>query len=253
LIPTNIYQIGRTLYAVSFTPKLKELKDRLKAHGIRDPLNYFGLYRDDTPWIAQYAPGASTPINYVPRNITITGPIVISSAPAAEQDAELVAWLTGASTVLINLGSTTLYDKSRATAMVGAIAQILEARSDLQVLWKYKMDRDTNATIEDYLGPVQQLIDNGRLRISNWLTVDPASLMENGLISVSVHHGGANCYWEAIGYVKISHVSIIAVAALVLLMLRDFLYAVVLINSQSGCTARCASFLGRPLQLCSIG
>lgn len=203
LIPANIYQILRTLHAIRLTPGLKELKDRLKAHGIRDPLNYYGLYGEDTPWITQYAHGASTPVNYVPRNVTVTGPIVISSTPAEEQDAELVAWLTGASTVLINLGSTTLYDKPRATAMVGAIAQILEARPDLHVLWKYMMDDATDATIEDYLGPVQRFIDNDRLRISRWLTVDPASLLESGLISASVHHGGANCYWETIGYVKI--------------------------------------------------
>jgi hypothetical protein len=34
--------------------------------------------------------------------------------------------------------------------------------------------------------------------MSKWLAVDPVSLLETGDVVVSVHHGGSNCYHEAI-------------------------------------------------------
>lgn len=185
-------------------PNLKEMRHSLEAYGIHKPLQFFSLYRNDTPWITQHVPEASMPLSYIPENVTITGPIVVSSVPAEEQDEELVLWLRKLPTVLINLGSSTQYDESRVISMVAAIAESLEARPDLQFIWKYRLSSNMNTTIDDYIRPVQEYIKNGRLRITRWLTVDPASLLESGLVTASVHHGGANCYWEAVGYVTLS-------------------------------------------------
>jgi len=58
---------------------------------------------------------------------------------------------------------------------------------------------------EDRHKAVAQLLSKeiaaGRIRIERWLTVEPAALVESGHIVCSVHHGGANSYFEAVRYV----------------------------------------------------
>lgn len=94
-------------------PELAAKKRALKAKGLHDPINFYGMYRDDIPWITQNTEGAAIPVDYVPKNVTCAGPIVLSSAPANEQDPELAAWLKGAPTILINLGSSTRVSRVR--------------------------------------------------------------------------------------------------------------------------------------------
>lgn len=67
--------------------------------------------------------------------------------------------------------------------------------SNAQVIWKFNKRRDYS---DDFLKPIQPYIDSGRVRISNWLEADPFSLLETGHIVASVHHGGSNCYHEAV-------------------------------------------------------
>jgi len=35
--------------------------------------------------------------------------------------------------------------------------------------------------------------------VEKWLGIDPAAMMETGNIVASVHHGGTNCFFEAVG------------------------------------------------------
>lgn len=126
--------------------------------------------------------------------MTSTGPIIFDAEPAVEQDPELVAWLSRAPTVLINLGSLFTYSEHHATTMAQAIEEVL-TKTNVQVLWK--MAKEEGAP-DNYTLPVQNIIDQGRLRIVEWLTVSPASILETGHVAASVHHGGANCYHEAI-------------------------------------------------------
>lgn len=164
----------------------------LKAHGIADAA---ALPRPvDRLWISQDMPGASIPLDVIPPNVTSAGPIVLDAAPAAEQDPELAAWLARAPTVLVNLGSLFTYSEQHATTMALAIEELV-ARTDVQVLWKMAKE-DTMPN--NYTLPVQRIVEQDRLRVSNWLTVSPASILETGHIVASVHHGGANCYHEAI-------------------------------------------------------
>jgi hypothetical protein len=130
----------------------------------------------------------------VPSNVVACGPIFRSSAPAADQDPELAAWLALAPTVLINLGSTVDYSLDSARELVGAIKTLLE-NSKLQVLWKFVKRGEYS---EDVFLEVSKEIKDGRLRVEKWLGIDPAAMMETGNIVVSVHHGGANCFFEAV-------------------------------------------------------
>lgn len=80
--------------------------------------------------------------------------------------------------------------------MVDAVADLLDqAEAKVQVLWKFNTRGDVPT---DLIERLQPHIDCGRLRLSKWLTVDPMSLLESGSIALSVHHGGSNCYHEAV-------------------------------------------------------
>ncbi|KAI8955602.1 hypothetical protein F4801DRAFT_272837 [Xylaria longipes] len=191
-IPENFYFTVRFIYGVLTRPGSKETKQYLEAHGIEDSVI---IPRPaDRPWISQNMPEASLPLDFVPPNVTSTGPIIFDSEPAVEQDPELVAWLSRAPTVLVNLGSLFTYPEHHATTMALAIEEVL-AKTDVQVLWK--MGKEEGVP-DNYTLPVKSIIDQGRLRVVDWLTVSPASILETGHIAVSVHHGGANCYHEAI-------------------------------------------------------
>ncbi|KAI1165789.1 hypothetical protein F5B18DRAFT_649468 [Nemania serpens] len=191
-IPENIYFTARFVWGIMNRPDPDGTRQYLKAHGIADAA---ALPRPvDRLWISQDMPGASIPLDVIPPNVTSAGPIVLDAAPAAEQDPELAAWLARAPTVLVNLGSLFTYSEQHATTMALAIEELV-ARTDVQVLWKMAKE-DTMPN--NYTLPVQRIVEQDRLRVSNWLTVSPASILETGHIVASVHHGGANCYHEAI-------------------------------------------------------
>lgn len=116
-------------------PAIKTKREFLIENGIKKPLDFFNLRRDDVPWITQTMPGASLPVEFVPKNVSSVGPITVSVAPIAEQDEELSIWLKQKPTVFINLGSSVKYNEERATIMVGAIKEVLDQQSDIQVLW----------------------------------------------------------------------------------------------------------------------
>ncbi|KAI0976908.1 hypothetical protein F4678DRAFT_128756 [Xylaria arbuscula] len=191
-VPENIYFTVRFIYGVLTRPDFNGTKSALKAHGIANSLA--AKRPDDRPWISQNMVEASIPLDVVPPNVTSAGPIIFDSEPAIGQDPELVAWLSKAPTVLVNLGSLFTYSEHHATTMALALEEVL-AKTDVQVLWKIAPAEDVP---EDFTLPAQKLIDQGRLRVTKWLTVSPASILDTGYIVASVHHGGANCYHEAI-------------------------------------------------------
>lgn len=195
LVPSNIYQAIRFIIGVLHSPDIKAKQDYLKEHGLKKPIDFFHIHRPDVPWITQTMPGASIPVDVTPQNVSAVGPIVISVAPIQEQDPELSAWLEQRPTVFINLGSSVRYNEFRAAVMVAAIKQVLDQDSRVQVLWKMTK---WGAYSDDFTLPVQEHIASGRLRLSGWLNADPPSILESGHVVAAVHHGGANCYHEAV-------------------------------------------------------
>lgn len=78
--------------------------------------------------------------------------------------------------------------------MAMAIADVL-SKSDVQVIWKVKKYTEFS---NDYISPLTTFIEADRLKVVEWLTVDPTSLLNSGDIVASVHHGGSNCYHESV-------------------------------------------------------
>lgn len=168
----------------------------LSENNVPDPINFYALHRDDTPWLTQTTENATIPVDVVPPNVTCTGPIVLSPVRVEDHDPELVVWMKQRRTVLINLGTAYVYSIAHTRAMIGAIQLVLE-QSDVQVLWKYKPSPNI-ASKFDWEKEVEGLIATGRVKISQWFTVDPPALLQSGLISLFVSHGGANGYHESI-------------------------------------------------------
>ena len=195
LIPANIYLTLRLAYSVTWTPELSRKKAFLKENGIANPLDFFSVYNKDLVWLTQSSLDADFPMSIIPSNVVACGPIFLSTAPAVDQDKELAAWLQNAPTVLINLGSSVNYDEKAAAEMARAIKELLET-SDVQVLWKFNKRREFP---DSFLAELQEFIAQRRLRLEKWINIDPASLLETGNVVLSVHHGGANCYHEAVG------------------------------------------------------
>ena len=78
--------------------------------------------------------------------------------------------------------------------MAQALANVLD-KVDIQFLWKFNKVGEYS---DDVFLRLKQHLESGRLKLERWLTVDPTALLESGLISASIHHGGANCYNEAV-------------------------------------------------------
>ncbi|KAJ4321829.1 hypothetical protein N0V84_005124 [Fusarium piperis] len=190
----NIYLNMRFIYSVVMTPGLSAKRKILREKGLKDPINFFSIYRQNAPWISMTTEGATIPVDYIPPNVTLAGPIVVSAAPAEEQDPKLVEWLKKAPTLLVNLGSTVSWSERQASIMGQALTTLLD-KTNVQVLWKFNKHGDYS---DDLFTPLKPHLDSGRLRVEKWLTIDPASLLASGYIAASVHHGGANCYNEAI-------------------------------------------------------
>jgi hydrogenase maturation factor len=53
---------------------------------------------------------------------------------------------------------------------------------------------EVNKILQAELGNEMQA---GRLRVVDWLTVDPLALLKEGNVVCSVHHGGANSFYES--------------------------------------------------------
>lgn len=127
------------------------------------------------------------------------GPIIQSYPPLHETDAELSAWLEKGGkgkTILIVLGSHVRLDDRETSDMASALKDVLQKRQDLQVLWKL-MPCEENKRAREQLDQVDEGLQ-GRLRVVDWLNLDPPAILETGCVGTLVHHGGGNSYHEAI-------------------------------------------------------
>jgi hypothetical protein len=138
----------------------------------------YSLFTKRLPLADPSLPELEFPMLVVPSNVVACGPIFRSSAPAVDQDPELAAWLAQAPTVLINLGSTVDYSADSARELLGAIKTLLE-NSKVQVSWKFNKPGEYT---EDVFLEVWKGIKDGRLRVEKWLGIDPAAMMETGIL-----------------------------------------------------------------------
>ena len=140
----------------------------------------------------------------IPSNITSCGPFVLPvSSTVEETDPDLAQWLSASKgrTVLINLGTHAVSDPGMAENIAKGISAAMQHERDqgrgLQVLWKLKLDAGMDNTDTVLRRELGNEMEQGRVRVVDWLTVDPLALLKEGSVMCSVHHGGANSFFES--------------------------------------------------------
>ncbi|KAF7541495.1 hypothetical protein G7054_g581 [Neopestalotiopsis clavispora] len=195
-IPENIYCHWVANKCLTH-PQVQALNRARHAHGIQGDLGSFTPWVNDVPQITPSLPAADLPMIF-PPNVHDCGPILVASPPIESSDPELLEWLQKKPTVLVSLG--THFEAYAETVREQALGLriLLEARPDVQVLWKQKAEVTSEKTGKESLDAILgQEIKDGRVRIENWLKADPVAILRSGHVVCSVHHGGANSYFEA--------------------------------------------------------
>ncbi|KAK6070785.1 udp-glucoronosyl and udp-glucosyl transferase family protein [Seiridium cupressi] len=178
-IPENMYINLRLLYHMLFTPLSRDALSYLRKKGVK-PIEMLDL-RPNVPFISQTLPGAGLPVEKLPANMTAVGALLLDSAPAVEQQPELI-------------GSLFKYSEARARDMALAIEGLLQAL-DIQVLWKMAPHTEFG---DAYLLPLKKAIQQERVKVFKWLPIDTLSLLETENVVASIHHGGSSSYNEAV-------------------------------------------------------
>lgn len=191
-IPENLYVNLRFIYSVMFKPLSRDSVSYLRSKGV-ELVELFDL-RPDALFISQTLPEASLPVANVPANVTAVGALLLDSGPAAQQDAALVGWMSREPTVVVNLGSLFTYSEERATTMAAAVRWLLE-NTEFQVVWKMAPHGDIG---DPYAAPLQDFIQQERLKIFDWVPIDTLGLLEAGNVVAFIHHGGASSFHEAV-------------------------------------------------------
>ena len=192
-IPENLLLNARLIYGVLTSSALAQRKAYITGQGLDAPVGIMNTYKSDVPWISPSMPEIEYPL-IIPANFTTCGPIFLSLAPVTERDPDLADWLAGAPTVLINLGSALSYNETDGMEMAEALKTLM-MNTQVQVLWKFNKRHEFS---DSFLDPIKEYVKSGRVRLEKWITVDPTALLESGHVVLSVHHGGANCFHEAI-------------------------------------------------------
>lgn len=167
--------------------------------GLKTKFPLLSPWKEEHHYLIPATPECDFPFEKVPSNITACGPIMLESPPLSVADPELELWMQRAPTVLINLGTHFKYDDTVKREMSTAIQALLAHNTSVQVLWKLKSaksDAGSDANVIENI--LSGAINTGRVRITSWLKAEPGKLVSSGSIICSVHHGGANSYFEAV-------------------------------------------------------
>ncbi|KAJ5651929.1 hypothetical protein N7507_009355 [Penicillium longicatenatum] len=194
LILPNMYLVLRAAMAMT-TRSLSSETDELgtDSQGM-SPFPLTNAYHKDSLHLTPAFREMDFPL-HVPDNVVSCGPILRFRGHQSllEKDPEMAAWLTKP-TILISLGSHVKPTEDVAIQMAQALQSVLNNHTDHQALWKLRYDWKISDAFQRVLGT---FIDAGSVRIVPWIQSDIIDVLETGKITVYVHHGGANSYFEA--------------------------------------------------------
>jgi len=156
------------------------------------------------------------PFSVLPPHITPCGPIVRAAPPVGSVDPALAKWLSRGPTVYVNLGTNLKADPEEASEMARAFRDVLDRavalgageRKPLQILWKLgrkpeasgaKLERDVyEGPWKAVVGVLRPEVEADTVRVTDWVTAEPKSVLESGHVVCSVNHGGASSFYEAL-------------------------------------------------------
>jgi len=211
LIPANIYLKLALIWLLVTSPKVRALMRYRKSNKLPSLPPVFNIWQEGNHYLLPSVPETDYPCR-IPSNVTSCGPILLPVTPVSSQDPELLTWLQHGPTVLINLGSHVRMDDAMARDFSSGLKILLNKKPGIQVLWKLKTSGGLAVSSDaksgsgfsgtglnkGSLGSISAEIVDGRVRIVEWLSVDPLAILQTGLIACSVHHGGSNSFHEAL-------------------------------------------------------
>ena len=122
------------------------------------------------------------------------GPLVLDTTPVEVADPELARWLDRGETVMMCMGTHYHYTESQVRAIVDGFLGAVGHDSRIQFFWKLSGKDRFEGVIDGLLANPK---DRERFRIVDWIDADPAAVMDHPNVVASIHHGGANSYYEA--------------------------------------------------------
>ena len=215
LIPANIYLKSMLIWILVTSPTVQSFMNYRKSQGLPRLPAAFDIWQKNNHYLVQSVPETDYPCR-IPSIVTGCGPILLPVTPVANEDPDLQSWLERASTVLINLGTHMRMNDTMAREFAAGLKIILDKKPDLQILWKLKtlgglaMPSKSNSESgfqgegigKESLDAISREVSSDRVRIVEWLSVDPLAVLQTGLIVCSVHHGGSNSFHEALRYMQ---------------------------------------------------
>lgn len=140
-----------------------------------------------------------------PSTLYPVGPIYLPSPPLADLDKPLDDWLERDhqkyTTILFALGTHFRLTQSQAEDLLSMFDELLDARQDIRIYAKVMRKGS-------YELPLSEELERkwaGRLKIVEWMEVDPVAVLNTGKIGLAIHHGGSNSYHEALGWDALAH------------------------------------------------
>ncbi|KAH7141968.1 hypothetical protein EDB81DRAFT_948234 [Dactylonectria macrodidyma] len=218
LIPMNIALAFVAAYMLLTSQRIKKTTAYLRDYSNTDiklfTANEMGVLKPAPPGLrilVANTPELDYPFDVLPCHVISCGPIVRASSDIRSTDPYLDAWLAKGPTLYVNLGSHLEMDTSEALEMASAF-RVLLAKADesrkgtspgLQILWKIKLKGQHNTETQgDLYQAIHEVLgiekNNDRIRLTDWVTAEPKSVLESGHIICSVNHGGASSFNEAL-------------------------------------------------------
>ncbi|KAK0495902.1 hypothetical protein EDD18DRAFT_1167826 [Armillaria luteobubalina] len=192
-IPKNLLLTCALIFVVASSEKLRELDRYRQKLGLTDTNPVFAPYKPQGHYLCPATPKTEFPC-IIPENLTLCGPILPPASPL-EGDRELVAWLGHAPTILVNLGTHVNMDEMGVRQLAMALRILLDRERKVQVIWKLRAQKECKASLRDILGDD---MDGGRVKVVDWLDIEPLALLRHDNLVCVVNHGGANSFFEAI-------------------------------------------------------
>ncbi|KAF5373765.1 hypothetical protein D9758_000857 [Tetrapyrgos nigripes] len=192
LIPANIYLNIRMIIKIVTSPLVKTYDImRKEHHGLTKTA--IDNFSPDIPYLLPALPQTDFPDLLVPSNVHMCGPILFPSSPLDTCDPETSKWVNnpGMKTVLVNLGSHIVSNVTRVRELAGGLRILLSKFNEVQVLWKVMADGEIRDTLKE-------VVDPDRMKVVHWLEAEPAAVLRHPNVICSVHHGGANSFFEAV-------------------------------------------------------
>ncbi|KAL4973649.1 hypothetical protein BDW66DRAFT_161896 [Aspergillus desertorum] len=200
LTPLNTMAVLKTAKMYHGSGRRREIRDWRIKHKIHGRFPFADAWMPNRLHLSPALKELDWPFD-VPDNVVPCGPILLPVAPVKTQDPEMSSWLHRAPTVLINLGTLYAPSPSVVLEIATGVNTFLASCSDrkIQVLWKLpKHPHDQDEIYAKSVTPLQREMEADQVRIRSWFEVEPLAMLETGQIVCSVHHGGANSWYEAI-------------------------------------------------------